>query len=370
MRPFRERGVSLQARFAPGWRTLAALVAALALLSGCQSFRERSAKENSLATLAPQERTAVDAVVRRGIERCVTIRPGFMTLGSGCLVAADGWILTAEHVVRGRRVVDVELYDGKTFEGQVVATSAGNDFALVKIAADTPKYFRIGHRPALGDRVIAIGTATKWVSPNASAGVVIYPQVRIPGEEGTYYYDAIFHSAPIFPGDSGGPLLDLSGDLVGIHGGFASESASVAPATVEILRLIPGGGKKKLSIDLFDADLKVAGRFPIVWPAHVPKDFAESSAWTIASVEDTLVEVYSTHNREVVRQVLSSARERFLVSRLRDRRKDDELVRAMLADVFRQLEERTRAQQGPAGQTLNSSRRPRRRRRRRAAAMV
>ncbi|HVY62574.1 MAG TPA: S1C family serine protease, partial [Planctomycetota bacterium] len=208
--------------------------------AGCQSLHERSAKEKSFEALSAADRAAVDRAVKAGVERCVTIRPAFMTIGSGCIVTADGWILTAEHVVRGRRTVDVELPSGASLEGRVIATSAGNDFALVKVDGHDLPYFQLGPRPRLGDRVVAVGTATKWVTPNASTGVVIYPQVRIPGEEGTYYYDAIFHSAPIFPGDSGGPLVDLSGDLVGIHGGFASESASVAPACAEIMRVLPG----------------------------------------------------------------------------------------------------------------------------------
>src|SRR4051812_47860954 len=107
-------------------RCLTLIALALLLLAGCQSFRERSTKEKSFEPLSGTERAAVDTAVRTGIERCVTIRPAFMTIGSGCLITYDGWILTAEHVVRGRRSVDIELASGASLEGRVVATSAGN----------------------------------------------------------------------------------------------------------------------------------------------------------------------------------------------------------------------------------------------------
>ena len=312
--------------------------------AGCASLRERSAKESTLAPLGPQERAAVDAVVRAGVERCVTIRPAFMTVGSGCVVTSDGWILTAAHVVHGHDMVEVELADGESLHGRVIGLSGGNDFALVKVEAKNLPYFNIAsHRPALGDRVVAIGTSTKLVSPNASTGVVIYPQVCIPGETGTYYFDAIFHSAPIFPGDSGGPLVDLSGDLVGLHGGFASESASVAPAATEVMRVLPLGPDRKLRIEAFAGNAGRLPAFPVVWQAHMPRDFDESSDWTMLSVEETLVAVYAPHDADAVHRILVGTRERFLALRKTDGRHDAELVRAMLSDVFRQLENRSKA---------------------------
>lgn len=322
-----------------GW--LALTFAALSLISsGCQSFRERAAKTESLESLVekdPPVAAVVEAVIKTGLERCVTVRPAFMTIGTGALVSSEGWILTAEHVVRGRPSVKIDLADGRSFDARVVATSAGNDFALLKIEASGLKYYKIGNRPGLGDRVVAIGTPAKWVNPNASTGLVIYPQVRIPGEHGTYYYDAIFHSAPIFPGDSGGPLLDLKGDLIGIHGGFASSSASVAPACIEIMRVLPGAGRKRLSMDDFQT---AAVELPVVWPARMPRNFAESSEWTIRSVDETLVEVYreTIPDREVVHDILAKTRREFLARRANDRRSDDDLVRAMLSEVFNKLQ--------------------------------
>jgi S1-C subfamily serine protease len=334
------------------------LAGALALLGagGCATGETRSPREDALAALAAKEATlseltdaerrAFDRIVARGAERCVTIRPAATVVGTGCAITPDGWILTAEHVVRGRRAVEVELHDGRTLTARIVATSTGNDFALLKVEARDLPSLSFGPRPALGDRVIAIGNSAKRGAPSASTGVVIYPRVRIPGESGTYYYDAIFHSAPIFPGDSGGPLLDMRGDLVGIHGGFAGGTASVASVAAEAAALLPGAPERPLAAAAVAADPQLSraleGGAPVRWPARAPRDFAESSEWTIRSVEETLVAVYAPGDGDGVRRVLEETRRRFVAMRSRDARRDDELVRAMLAEVFRRMEERAR----------------------------
>jgi hypothetical protein len=351
---------------------LVALAALAAALAGCSSIEEKNVKVTSLASLEGVERIATERAIDQAVERCVTIRPSPATVGSGAIVSDDGWILTAEHVIRGQRTVEVILAGGKSCVGRVIAKSQGNDYALVKIDAKGLPFFKLGKRPALGERVIAVGTPTKWVTPNASTGVVIYPKVRIPGEEGAYYYEAIFHSAPIFPGDSGGPLVDLHGNLVGIHGGFASENASVAPAIAEIVKRLPNNGQ--LAGASFVSDEET---YPIPWPAQKPKDFAESAEWTARSVEETLAVVYAG-DRVGVHDVLERAKARYVALRATDRRRDDELVRAMLGDVFKELEARqkgrpqTAAATGPEVQTVGKPRRRRireaRRDRRRAPA--
>lgn len=342
-----------------------ALGALLALAAaGCAAVREKNVKSASLEDLArvsPADRATADRVIADAIARCVTVRPSASTIGSGAIIAPDGWILTAEHVIRRQKAVDVILADGTTHRATVIAESLGNDYALLKIdAKGLPAFKLASRRPALGERVIAVGTPVKWVAPNASTGVVIYPKVRIPGEDGAYYYEALFHSAPIYPGDSGGPLVDMRGELIGIHGGFASENASVAPAWVEIAKRLPNRGQLA-GFDL--ASLEDEATWPIEWEGVKPRDFAESAEWTVRSVEETLVAVYAPHDAAGIHDLLERTRSRYVSERAKDPRRDDELVRAMLADIFKEIEARYRkptvaVATAPQAQP---SRRPRRR---------
>ena len=336
----------------------ASLAALLALAAGCAAVREREIKLATLSALDPQKRAAVERVAAYGSERCVTLRPSFMMVGSGAIISPEGWILTAEHVVRGRKRVEVVLANGLTLTGRVVAQNCGNDYALLKIEATGLPFFVLGDRPNLGERVVALGSPARAGAPDASTGVVVYPKVRIPGEDGTYYCDAIFHSAPIFRGDSGGPLINMRSELVGVHGGFASENASVAPAASEIRKRFPAGVEAWGAALVAQLDPEAE---PLAWPAEMPRDFEESSAWTIASVEDTLVAVYAPHDRAAVREALERARERYVALRTSDPRGDDELVRAMLSDVFKELEARQKSLAATSAPEAASSR-PRRRR--------
>lgn len=335
---------------------LVALAAFAATVSGCSSIEEKNVKVTSLANLEGFERVATERVIDQACAKCVTIRPTPATIGSGAIISEDGWILTAEHVIRGQKQVEVVLAAGGSYQGRVIAKSQGNDYALVKINAKGLPFFKLGKRPGLGERVIAIGTPTKWVSPNASTGVVIYPKVRIPGEDGAYYFEAIFHSSPIFPGDSGGPLVDLRGQLVGVHGGFASENASVAPAVAEISKRLPNGGQ--LAGTAFVSEDET---YPIPWPAQKPRDFAESAEWTARSVEDTLAVVYAG-DKAGVHDVLERTKTRYVGMRASDKRRDDELVRAMLGDVFKELESRQkgRSQQAAMAPGMQAAQKPRR----------
>jgi S1-C subfamily serine protease len=166
-----------------------------------------------------------------------------------------------------------------------------------------------------------------------SAGVCIYPSVCIPGEVGTYYFNAIFHSAPIFPGDSGGPLVDLEGRLVAIHGGFVNDSASVAPSIEAIMPFLHARNGE------LDPGHTVRGSraLPVRWPASSPGSFEESTRWTIDSVADTLVEVYAPGERTYVLATLKRIRVRYLSLRAKDPRSDADLVRAMLGEIFEAL---------------------------------
>jgi hypothetical protein len=277
-------------------------------------------------------------MARWSLKRMVRIRPGAYSIGSGCLISTDGWILTAAHVVGELQAVEVFMPSGVRMPARVVLSNPTNDYALLKVDAIGLVHFNPVARPIRGSPVIAIGAWKQEGIAQHSTGRVVYPRVRIPGDTGSYYYDAVFHTAPIVPGDSGGALIDDKGRLVGIHGGFTGNSSSVAPAWEEIQRQLfgqPGGPR-----DLTELQLRYPeGTATVELPGKRPTDFTESSGWTIDSILETLTSLYGAHNHQAVVDALDSTRNRYMQLREVDTRRDDDLVRAMLEDVFEELQE-------------------------------
>lgn len=328
-----------------GWPLILMLLPLAFAQPACQTYdRERSIKLASRKDAPAEVAKQVEALIPFALDRSVKIRPSLLKIGSGCLIGADGWIATAAHVIRGETQVEVILNNGVVLPARVMGVSVGNDYALLKVEATNLPYFKLGPRPKLGEHVVAFGVSYRSgpsdIAASVSIGQCLYPEVNIPGDIGSYYYKAVFHTAPIFPGDSGGPLVTLDGHLVGLHGGYAGENASVASSIAQLWRDIrrPDGR--------LDPEAATQGKtLPVRWPARIPRDFAQSAQWTVESVTDTLIAEYAKRNPGYVRGVLARTKKRYLKLRETDGRSDDDLVRAMLTEVFEILAEfkRTRS---------------------------
>ena len=141
-------------------------------------------------------------------------------VGSGVLYDPGGYILTNNHVVADAGALLVALPDGRTFEGKLIGGDPQTDLAVVQIAGDNLPVARLGDsdRLAVGDWVVAIGNALGLPGgPTVTAGVVsaLGRTVRVPA--GHYLYDLIQTDAAINPVNSGGPLVNLAGEVVGIN---------------------------------------------------------------------------------------------------------------------------------------------------------
>ncbi len=138
-----------------------------------------------------------------------------VSLGSGFIVSADGYILTNRHVVGDAGTVDVKLTDKREFTGKVVGTDALSDVALVKIEASDLPVVVTGNpdRTEVGDWVMAIGSPYGFAN-TVTAGIVSAKSRSLPGEA---YIPFIQTDVPINPGNSGGPLFDLSGHVIAIN---------------------------------------------------------------------------------------------------------------------------------------------------------
>jgi serine protease Do len=148
-------------------------------------------------------------------------------LGSGVIVAADGTLLTNEHVVRDAEEIRVTLPDGRTFPATVKGQSAVYDLAVLKVEAPGERLpvARLGNSDDLivGEWAIAIGNPFGFLlndpSPSVTVGVVSATHRDIKGgvSEGGIYKNMIQTDAAINPGNSGGPLVNGLGEVIGIN---------------------------------------------------------------------------------------------------------------------------------------------------------
>jgi serine protease Do len=152
--------------------------------------------------------------------------PQQRSIGSGFIVTEDGLILTNAHVVRDARRVMVKLADRREFDAKVLGVDPLTDIAVLKIDATDLPTVRIGDADQLevGDHVLAIGQPYGF-EESASAGIVSAKGRSLPGES---YVPFIQTDVAVNPGNSGGPLFDSSGAVVGINSQIYSNTGGYA----------------------------------------------------------------------------------------------------------------------------------------------
>ena len=135
-------------------------------------------------------------------------------LGSGVIVAPEGYLLTNHHVVEDASDIEVQLADGRSTQARVVGTDPETDLAVLKIDLDRLPVVTLGDVRALqvGDAVLAIGNPFN-VGQTVTAGIV--SALDRPGA--SRFQNFIQTDAAINPGNSGGALVDADGNLVGIN---------------------------------------------------------------------------------------------------------------------------------------------------------
>ena len=146
----------------------------------------------------------------------------FKGQGSGFIVAADGLILTNAHVVKDAKEVTVRMADRREFAAKVLGSDAITDIAVLRIVAQGLPTVRLGDPKALqvGDPVLAIG-APYGLEQTATAGIVSAKGRSLPGDAAVPFIQT---DAAVNPGNSGGPLFDAAGNVVGINAQIYSRS--------------------------------------------------------------------------------------------------------------------------------------------------
>ena len=151
------------------------------------------------------------------------------SLGSGFIISADGYIVTNNHVVEGADTIRVNIggknKKGDLYEAQVVGTDPETDLALLKIKADNLPYLSFGDPDKLevGEWVVAIGSPL-GLDHTVTAGIVSAKGRNI--QSGSYD-DFLQTDASINRGNSGGPLLNMDGQVVGINTAIAQRAQGI-----------------------------------------------------------------------------------------------------------------------------------------------
>jgi serine protease Do len=142
--------------------------------------------------------------------------------GSGFIVGADGIVLTNAHVVRDATEVTVKLTDRREFRAKVLGVDPATDIAVLRIDAKGLPVVALGDsaRARVGDWVLAIGSPFGFEN-SVSAGIVSAKGRNLPGET---YVPFIQTDVAVNPGNSGGPLFNLAGEVIGINSQIYSRS--------------------------------------------------------------------------------------------------------------------------------------------------
>jgi serine protease Do len=196
--------------------------------------------------------------------------------GSGFIVRSDGVVITNAHVIDGAADVTVRLTDRREFKAKVVGADKATDTAVLKIEATELPTVKLGD-PALtgvGDWVLAIGSPFGFDN-TVTAGIVSAKSRSLPDET---YIPFLQTDVAVNPGNSGGPLFNLKGEVIGINsqiysrsGGYQGVSFAI-PIDVAMKveqQLLTGGkvSRGRIGVGIQDLDQALAESFGLTKPA-------------------------------------------------------------------------------------------------------
>jgi len=150
--------------------------------------------------------------------------------GSGFVVTPDGYVMTNSHVVSGAKHITISTQAGETATGQLVGDDPATDLAVLRVdpAAVAGRYVPIDAAiaPRVGQLAVAIGNPLGFES-TVSTGVVSALGRSLRGKGGRLIDGVIQHTAPLNPGNSGGPLLDGAGRVLGVNTAIIARSQGI-----------------------------------------------------------------------------------------------------------------------------------------------
>lgn len=148
--------------------------------------------------------------------------------GSGVIVSADGYVVTNNHVIDDADQIEVVLADNRTYKANVIGTDPSTDLALIKIDAKDLPALKFGNSDQLqiGEWVLAVGNPFNLTS-TVTAGIVSAKGRNINILDDKFKIESFIQTdAAVNPGNSGGALINVGGELVGINTAIASQTGS------------------------------------------------------------------------------------------------------------------------------------------------
>ena len=196
-------------------------------------------------------------------------------VGSGFVIASDGYILTNAHVVDGASEINVKFSDKRERSARVVGVDPLSDIALIKVDAKDLPTVQVGRADTLrvGQWVLAIGSPFGF-EQSASQGIVSALGRSLPGDA---YVPFVQTDVPINPGNSGGPLIDLAGRVVGVNaqiysrnGGYQGVSFAIpVDVAMQVAAQLKADGKVMrgwLGISIQEVNQELASSFKLDQP--------------------------------------------------------------------------------------------------------
>ena len=193
--------------------------------------------EGSIASVANSVSKSVVSIITSTTQKSLTSSESSATAaGTGFILSKDGYIATNKHVVSGANKIGVLLDDGTAFEDvELIGTGPLNDFAIIKIkdAKDlTPIKLGDSKTISAGQQVIAIGNALGAYQNSVTSGIISGKGRSLTATDSSRTQietlsDMIQTDAAINGGNSGGPLLNAAGEVIGINTAYASQGNNV-----------------------------------------------------------------------------------------------------------------------------------------------
>jgi putative serine protease PepD len=228
VRPLRTPTVTLAAALAAGALIGAGGGAATyaALSSGKGTTVVRQVTVSDAQPASSDGTLSVQSIYRLANKGVVEITAG-QGQGSGFVYDSDGHIITNDHVVEGTSSVSVKFWNGKTYTARVVGTDASTDLAVLKVDAPVSQLFPLSlgdsSNLAVGDQVVAIGSPF-GLEGTVTSGIVSALHREMTSPNHFAIDNSIQTDAAINHGNSGGPLLDSQGKVVGVNAQIESNS--------------------------------------------------------------------------------------------------------------------------------------------------